>query len=111
MRSLTYTERKFHIIAPYYGAWTKYGWEKNDWGIGLSKKRIDDLGLRGLTAIVSYRDSIDYEIDAREVQEFPISTIKGKDKVKVYIVKKSALVKEFKESEDEALQELSKLCL
>ena len=36
-------DRHFHINTPFYGAWTKYNWNRDDWGLGLAKHRVDAL--------------------------------------------------------------------
>ena len=82
-------DRTFHINKPYYGAWTKYGWGRDDWGLGLSKPRIDKLG--NATVLVSYgKSNQQYTIKAEKVKTFPIEEIKNSG-LKVYIVPKSAL--------------------
>jgi len=81
----------FHINTPYYSVWARYGWGKDDYGLGLHKGRIDQLAKDNTTVIVSYgKSDQEYTIKARKVQEYPIESIKGV-KVKVYVVKKSAL--------------------
>ena len=82
---------EFHINTPYYGAWTKYGWQKDDWGLGLNKKRIDLLASNNKTVVVGYgKSSQQYTISAKKVQSFPIEKIKDTS-LEVYIVPKSAL--------------------
>ncbi len=99
----------FNIRTPYFGAWTKYGWEKGDWGIGLNKERIDLLALRDMPARVTYgKDARTYMIPAKEVQKYPVEGIKESD-TEVYIVPKSAL--NIKTTEEEEAKELSRLSL
>ena len=81
---------RFHINEPFWGAWKIYDWNKDDWGIGLKKKTIDLLAKNNETCIVSYGKSPqEYTIKAKKVQQYPIKSVR--DKVKVYVVQKSAL--------------------
>ena len=80
----------FHINTPYYGAWTKYGWGRDDWGLGLNKERIDKLD-DGETIYVSYgkKDTL-YTIKAGKVKKYPVEKLRWGG-VKVYIIPKSVL--------------------
>ena len=81
----------FHINTPIYSSWQKYGWGKDDLGLGLHKGKIDLLAKDNTTIVVSYGKSPqEYTIKANKVQTYPIENIKG-GKVKVYVVQKSAL--------------------
>jgi hypothetical protein len=88
---IPFYEKHFHINTPYYGAWTRYGWKKDDWGLGLRKERIDKLAKSGATIYVSYLKSDQlYTIKAELVKTYPIDEI-GWAKVKVYVIPRSAL--------------------
>ena len=83
--------RTFHINTPYFGAYVKYGWQKDDWGIGLSKPKIDKLAKENATVLVSYgKSNQQYTIKAEKVKTYPLEEIKNTG-LKVYIVPKSAL--------------------
>ena len=80
----------FHINTPFYGAWSEYGWNRDDWGIGLKKKTIDLLAKDNTTCVVSYGKSTqEYTIKAKKVRQYPIKCVRGQ--VKVYVVPKSRL--------------------
>lgn len=82
---------QFHIQNPFWSAWQKYGWKKDDWGLGLEKNRIDFLASQDAEAVVSYyKSEKQYTISAKMVQEYPMERIKDFNTF-VYIVKKSAL--------------------
>lgn len=101
----------FHILVPYYGAWTKYGWPKNDWGIGLETERIDELAKIDSTIVVRYgKDKQEYTIAAKKVQKYPVERVKDYD-TWVYIVQKSVLNYRAKKTEDEKMREFSEIYL
>ena len=103
---LTFSQRHFHINTPYYGAYTKYGWQLNDWGFGLNKKRIDKLAKENATIYVSYlKSSRLYTIKAEAVQKYPIDKI-GWASVEVYIIPRSSLNYCDRTREDIKLKEL-----
>ncbi len=80
----------FHINTPFYGAWSEYGWGRDDWGIGLNKKIVDLLAKDNTTCVVSYGKSPqEYTIKADKVQQYPVRAVRGQ--VKVYVVPKSHL--------------------
>jgi len=87
-----FIRRHFHINTPYFGAWSKYGWKKDTWGLGLNKQRVDMLADAGMTCVISYGKDIEkeYTLSAKKVQIYPVEQIKN-TKVEVYIVPKSAL--------------------
>lgn len=88
---LTFNQKHFHINTPYYGAWTKYGWQPEDWGLGLRKERIDKLAKNGATIYVSYSKSDQlYTIKAEKVKTYPIDEI-GWAKVPLYVIPRSSL--------------------
>lgn len=81
----------FHINTPFFSAWQRYGWEKNCWGIGLEKKKVDDLASKDKTALIRYgKDSNLYHIKAKDVQKYPVEQVKTYNTF-VYIVPKTAL--------------------
>lgn len=80
---------QFDIRQPFWGAWTKYGWQKGDWGIGLNKDRIDKLAEKNENAIVKYYKSDWKVIEAKKVQKYPLYKVDFN--TLLYIVKKSAL--------------------
>jgi hypothetical protein len=91
-----YIPRRFHIFSPLYGVWKQYGWPQGVWGLGLKKKRIDELANSGMTVIVSYnitKDKIsdEYTIKAEKVREFPINECR--DGTRCYAVPLTALNK------------------
>lgn len=99
----------FHINQPYFGAWVKYGWEKDDWGIGLSKPRVDKIAKKDGILIVSYyKSDQQYTIKAKEAQTFPKEEIKQTGLL-VYIVPKSKLHYKKPQTDEERLEELKKL--
>jgi len=82
---------QFHIHRPFYSAWRKYGWNPDDYGIGLHKGKIDKLAKDNATCIISYgKSDQEYTIKAKKVQMYPIENIKESN-VKVYVVQRSAL--------------------
>lgn len=86
--------RRFHIFSPIYQAWKMFNWEQGIWGLGLKKKRIDELAKSGMTCIVSYnitKDTVSKEktIKAVKVQKYPIQECK--DGTKCYVVPVSIL--------------------
>ena len=84
-------DNHFHINVPYFGAYVKYGWKYGDWGIGLSKSRVDELAKYKATLIVSYgKKDQEYTISAKKAQTYPIEEVKGYN-TKLYIVPKSSL--------------------
>lgn len=86
-----FQDKYFHINTPYYSAWTKYGWNKDDWGLGLEKKKVDKLAKMNQTLYVSYgkKDQL-YTINAKKVKEYPVDVLKYGN-VKLYIIPKSSL--------------------
>jgi len=102
--------RTFEISTPFYGAWKKYGWKKDDWGIGLDKERVDFLAARNETCIVSYDKSGKlYTIKAKKAKTYPIFEIKNYRKL-LYIVQKSALNPKKKvEKKDNSIEDLAKM--
>ena len=105
---ISFNQKSFHINVPFYGAWSKYGWGQDDWGIGLNKKRIDFLAEWNETIYVSYgKKQRIYTIKATKVQEFPVEDIRDSN-VKVYVVKKSALNYSKRIKEDIELEEMCK---
>ena len=89
--ALQFKEKHFHINTPYFGAWSKYGWGKDDWGFGLKKERVDKLAECDATLYISYLKKPQlYTIKAKKVQQYPIEEISW-SKVKVYIVPRSSL--------------------
>lgn len=101
------TNNFFYIKTPYFGAWTKYGWEKNDWGIGLEKNRVDRLAREDSIVNVKYGSDItrEYTIRAKEVIKYPVEQIKNYNK-KVYIIPKSALRYKKPKTDEEKLKEM-----
>ena len=94
----------FHIHTPYYGAWVKYGWQKNDWGIGLAKDKVDKLAKADQVVVVRYgKEKQQYTISAKKIQQYPKERIKNYD-LWVYIVPKSAL-----NYRKESMEDLGKL--
>jgi len=80
----------FHINTPYYGAWSKYGWGRDDWGLGLCKERIDRYAKTNETIFVSYKEKKQlYTIKARKVQKYPVEKLWNR--LEVYIIPKSSL--------------------
>ena len=97
----------FHIHKPYFSAWRRYGWSKNDWGLGLRKEIIDKLAEQNLIAIISYGQSNQkYTLAARKIQQYPIESIKNSN-ILVYIIPKSSL--NYKKSYKEEMQYLCQL--
>ncbi len=81
----------FHILVPFWGAWTKYGWSKGEFGVGLAKDRIDKLAKQNKSIIVKVSTkNQEYTISAKKVQTFPVEKIKDYNKY-VYVVRGSAL--------------------
>jgi len=103
---LTFNQKHFHINTPYYGAYTKYGWQLNDWGFGLRKERIDKLAKEDATIYVSYlkKEQL-YTIKAKLVQKYPIDEI-GWAKLKIHIIPRSSLNYCELKQEDIKLKEL-----
>ena len=82
----------FHINYPFWSAWQKYGWEKDIWGLGLEKNRIDKLAETNEMVVVSYyKSDKEYTIRAKKCQKYPIEKIKDYDTY-VYIVPKNAMM-------------------
>lgn len=99
----------FHIRNPYYSAWKKYGWSKDDWGIGLAKYKIDELAKKDKTIVVRYGKKLqNYTISAKKVQKYPIEIVKNYN-LQLYVIPKSALNYRKKKSEEDEMKELSKL--
>jgi len=85
------TSREFYINKPFYSAGQKFGWENEEYGVGLEKNRIDHLAHCHKTAIVRIGNEPNaYTIKAREVQRYPVDQIKNYD-LWVYVVPKSKL--------------------
>lgn len=84
----------FHIFAPFYSAWQEYGWQKNDWGIGLNKERVDALAAKGIIIWLSFGkdEQTKYSINSTLVQTFPVRPVQGKN-VDLYVVPRSKLSK------------------
>lgn len=100
------TDNYFYIKVPYWGAYVKYNWTKNDWGLGLDCSRIDQLAKENATVVVRYgKWKQEYTISAKKVKGYPIERIKDYDKW-VYIVPKSILNYRKPKSEEEELKEL-----
>jgi hypothetical protein len=100
------TDNHFHINVPYFGAWTKYGWGKDDWGLGLNKERVDGLAKQKATLIVSYgKSNQEYTIGAEKAQTYPIKDVKNFG-VKLYIIPKSALHFRQPPTEEQKLKQL-----
>jgi len=105
---MTFEDKYFHINTPYFGAWTEYGWGKDDWGLGLNKKRIDRLAKAGETVYVSYINKRQlYTIKAKKVQEYPVEEVRW-SKTKLYIIQKSALNYSQSKKSEIKLEELAK---
>jgi len=105
---LTFNDKYFHINTPYYSAWTKYGWGKDDWGLGLKKERIDELAKEDATIYISYLIKPQlYTIKAKVIQKYPIDEI-GWAKVKIYIIPRSSLNYCERKQEDIELKEMAK---
>lgn len=88
---ILFSDKFFYINTPFYSAGNKYGWGKDNWGIGLNKKRIDKLAKQDITIYVSYgkKDQL-YTIKASKVKTYPVEELKWGN-TKVYIIPKSAL--------------------
>ncbi|HEC64055.1 MAG TPA: hypothetical protein ENI23_02035 [bacterium] len=85
------TDNYFHILRPYFSAWMKYNWPKDDFGLSLAKDRIDLLASQNAAAIVRYgKSNQEYTISARKARRYPVEQIKDYGKW-VYVVPKSAL--------------------
>lgn len=101
----------FHILVPYWGAWVKYNWAKNDYGVGLDKEKIDILAKDNQTVIVRIgKHKQEYTIKATAVQTYPLERIKDYYKL-VYIVQRSALNYRKVKTEEtpQSTEELSRL--
>ena len=89
-----YILRRFHINTPIYGAWKMFGWKQGTWGLGLLKKRIDNLANNNMVCIISYnitkdKASNEYTIKAKRVKEYPLHT--RNDGLQCYVVPVFAL--------------------
>jgi len=105
---LSFDQKYFNINTPFFGAWSKYSWATDDWGIGLNKSRIDKLAESNETIYVSYGGKKQlYTIKAKKVQTFPVEDINGYN-VKVYILPRSKLNYCKRKKEDIKLEELCK---
>jgi len=86
-----FNDKYFHINTPFYSAWQKFGFMKDDWGLGLNKKRIDQLAKTNETAYVSYGKNPQlYTINTKKVKTYPVDTI-GWSNTKLYVIPKSSL--------------------
>lgn len=81
---------------PFWGAYSKYGWEKGEWAVGLEKEKVDALAAKDKEITIKIKVSRNnpatlYYIKAKRVQECPIEQFKGNTSVKGYIVRKGLL--------------------
>ena len=98
----------FHIRTPYFSAWQKYGWDKDDYGLGLRRDRIDNSAEKKESVLISYgKNKNIYSLDAKKIQECTVEFICGTD-VQLYIIPISML-KIVKEKKVETIEDLAKI--
>ena len=86
-----FRDKYFHIPQVLQSAWSYYGWDAGDKGLRLSKKKVDKLAKKNIILYVSYGNSFKlHTITAKDVQEYPIESIKY-GKVQFYTIPVSSL--------------------
>ena len=103
------TRVDFNIKEPYWLAWLRYGWDKEDWGIGLNKKKIDSFFDDKVISIFINTSKQFFDITVSKVRKCPTEMIRNSD-VEVYIVKRSELhLIEEKSIGETSIEELAKM--
>ena len=82
----------FYIRTPYFSAWQKYNWEKDVWGLGLNKERVDQSVENNKDVLISYgRNKKIYSLSPKKIQKYPIEMTSYN--VELYIIPISILKK------------------
>ncbi len=56
---------------PFFSAWKKFGWERDNWGIMIDLPRLKELAEKGERILFSFKEiKEEFEIDAKEALEF-----------------------------------------
>ena len=83
------------IIEPWWGAWKRFGWKKQTWGVGINKSDVESaIRMDEDLDLFVWKFKTKYRVDPRKVKEFAESTgakFRAKFDTLLYVVPQTML--------------------
>lgn len=97
--------KRIKLRRPYFSAWKKFGWERDNWGVMIDLPHLKQLAERGEKVVFCFKEiKEEFEIDAKEALEFVEN---NKSTITIKIPKTSGVIptKIMKKAQNETIKD------